>query len=108
MVSGFLGICPKCPTPAHSFLEFLRYYAQDFDGATMFLDRGEIVVRFPGELMCGGNLWVVDPFRVGVNAAMNMTRFTEIKAVFEEVFDKFIRVIKDCRVKMTLDELLGA
>jgi len=73
----------------------------------MFIDRGEMVVRFPGELMCGESLWVVDPFRIEVNAAMNMTRFTEIKTAFEKVFERAIETIKDCKVKITLDELLG-
>lgn len=106
MVSAFLGICPGCPTAAHSFVEFLRYYGQDFDGTTMFVDRGELILGLPGEILNAGSMWVVDPFRVGVNAARNLARFAEIKEVFEETFERVIEMIKSCKRKVSLEEII--
>jgi DNA polymerase sigma len=94
IVSGFLKICPGCPTAAHSFVEFLRYYAQDFDTTKMFVDRGEFVVVVPVDFLKMPDLLVVDPFRIGVNAARSVTRFEEIQDEFEHTFDKVIEMLK--------------
>jgi len=93
MVSGFLKICPGCPTVAHSFVEFLRYYAQDFDTAEMFVDRGEFVLPLPLDFLKTPNLLVLDPIRRGINAARTVTRFEEIQDEFEHTFDKVIEMI---------------
>lgn len=65
-----------------------------------------MVVRFPGELVSGGSLWVVDPFRIGMNAARSLTRFMEIKEVFGETFEKIIAIIKDSKHKASLESIV--
>ena len=110
MVAGFLKICPGCPTVAHSLVEFLRYYAQDFDCTRMFVDRGEFIVVVPSEFPAMTNLLVLDPFR-GMNAAKSLTRFSEIQDIFEETFDRAIELMKryadNPNIKITLDCIFG-
>jgi hypothetical protein len=103
MVAAFLRICPDCTSIGHSFLEILRYYSNDFDYETMFIDRGEVIVLMSSEYQKLDNLFVVDPFRVGVNSARNLTRFNEIK----ELFNKSYMKIKDCIEKYESGEQIA-
>ena len=86
--------CQNCPTVGHSFLEFLRYYAHDFDASKMFVDRGQRIFVLSAECLKVADLVVLDPFRIGINAARNLTRFADIKALFNMTHEHLMGLIK--------------
>ena len=93
MVSAFLNACPSLPTLGHSFVEIVRYYSQDFNPDKMFIDRGEIIVVLPTECPKFADFVVFDPFRIGYNAARNLTRFTDIQELFGATYKCIIDLI---------------
>lgn len=94
MVAAFLKTCPNCPSVGHSFVEFLRYYSQDFSNSRMIIDRGELIVLLPTECIKTTDLVVLDPFRTGINAARTLTKFIDIKVLFGETYDRIMDMVK--------------
>jgi len=60
----------------------------------MLIDRGEIIIVLPAEFLKTADLLVLDPFRLGVNAARNLTRFFDIKDLFGVTYNKIIELVK--------------
>ena len=60
----------------------------------MFIDRGELIIVLPEECFKPADVLVMDPFRLGVNSAKNLTRFFEIKTVYEETLEKIMEMLK--------------
>ena len=89
---------PPLPSTAHYLSDFLRYYGAEFNNELMVIVRGEYILLGPPpcpycpellKLLQNG-LVVYDPFRAGVNATVNVTRFREIQdrflAVYGQIF----------------------
>lgn len=84
MVSSFLKICPMVPTISYAFAEILRYYGEVFLPEHMIIDKGEIIRLEGADMTKTADILVIDPFRPGVNAALTLTRFSEIKELFSD------------------------
>jgi len=60
----------------------------------MYVNAGEIIVLISKEFSKMTNLFVCDPFRIGLNAAANLTRFDDIKKLFSKSFEILINSVQ--------------
>ena len=93
MISAYLNMVPYSPSVAHSFLEVLRFYGAEFDNKTMLIVNGDYIVHVDSrQEFLDGNAVVYDPLRSGVNVAMNVTKFQEIKECFLTAYNKLLQL----------------
>lgn len=107
MVSSFLKICKGCNTIGHSFLEILRYYAYDFNYQRMYINRGEFIVLMSEEYPMLENFVVIDPFRMELNAARNLTRLEDIKDLFRNSYELIMNYIEKYEAGEDVNEILA-
>jgi len=114
MVSAFLRMCPQLPSVGECFIEILRYYGQEFNSEKMMIMQGDYVMLMPVRICAGVGMgrWpgliTTDPFRLGVNAAASVTRFTELQRCFMKTWAK-VTMMKDRYDNgAVLDEIIGS
>ncbi len=88
MLSALLHTCPLLPSVAHYFLEALRYYGEKFQSERMVVVQGEYISIVAPGMVPQDELVVADLFCPGVNAAANVTRFKDIRTMFNTTFHK--------------------
>ena len=101
MVSAFLQMCRNSPSPAECFMELLRYYGKEFKNEQMMIVQGDYVMIMPVQVM-SGRLVVTDPFRPGVNTAINVTRFDRVQECMNSMWEKLQKVKEEWKSGNTL------
>lgn len=91
MVTAFLRMRSPLPTPGEYFLDFLRYYWEDFDSSKMEIVNGEGISYFDIPYV-SNQPFIMDIFQTEVNAAANVTRFNEIQDLFKKAYKKIISI----------------
>jgi len=94
MVSAFLRMCPNSPTKGECFMELLHYYGAVFKSSEMMIVNGDYVMLMPVQVQkdC---LVITDPFKPGINAAANVTRFGKLQECVKNVWEKLKELRKD-------------
>lgn len=87
MISAFFNTCPPLPTIGHVFLELLRYYGYVFQNEQMVIAEGEYIVPYSEASTLSDSLRVMELFQPNVNAAANVVKFGEIRALFIKVYE---------------------
>jgi len=85
MISAFMKIRAPLPSAAHYFVDFLRYYGEEFQFSHMIIVGGEYIM-IPKDTPRFDALVVIDPFTMNTNAASSVTEFVKIQTIFKNLY----------------------
>lgn len=87
MILAFANLYATLPPIEELFMSFLQYYGYIFKTNQMYIVNGECIAMQVEENLQPDELVVVDMFNPSTNAAASVTKFGEIKLLFQKVFN---------------------